>query len=178
MFLTIWLNRFKLKEIFLVCILLMVLMGNAIDLLEDMSQQDKISFFFVVQILTIFLSIGGLYLLIKLLILSYQQELYTNRLNDKTKKIEIRLEQSLLRLKRISKEYNKQLMAQFDLWGLTQSEQEIALLLLKGLSFKEIANIRNRQEKTVRQQASAIYRKSGVTGRHEFSAWFFEDMLG
>ena len=69
-------------------------------------------------------------------------------------------------------------MAQFDLWGFSKSEQEIALLLLKGLSFKEIASIRNRQEKTVRQQASAIYRKSGVMGRYEFSAWFFEDMLG
>ncbi len=156
----------------------MVFLGNAIDLVEDISQQNKIGFFFVVQVLTIFLSIGGLYLLIKLLIQSYRQKLYSNRLNHKTKQTEIKLEQSLLRLKRISKEYNKQLMAQFDLWGFSKSEQEIALLLLKGLSFKEIASIRNRQEKTVRQQASAIYRKSGVMGRYEFSAWFFEDMLG
>ncbi len=156
----------------------MVLLGNTIDLVEDMSQQDKIDFFFIVQMLTIFLSIGGLYLLIKLLVQSYRQKLYSSRLNHRTKQTEIKLEQSLLQLKRISKEYNKQLMAQFDLWGFTQSEQEIALLLLKGLSFKEIATIRNRQEKTVRQQGSAIYRKSSVTGRHEFSAWFFEDMLG
>ena len=50
--------------------------------------------------------------------------------------------------------------------------------LLKGLSFDEIATVRDTKEKTVRQQATAIYRKSGLNGRHEFAAWFFEDFLG
>jgi DNA-binding NarL/FixJ family response regulator len=45
------------------------------------------------------------------------------------------------------------------------------------LSFNEIAAVRETKEKTVRQQASEIYRKSGVSGRHAFSAWFFEDFL-
>lgn len=66
---------------------------------------------------------------------------------------------------------------QFSEWKLTGSEAEVGWLLLKGLSLKEIALVRNRQEKTVRQQASAIYRKAGVSGRHAFSAWFIEDML-
>ena len=66
---------------------------------------------------------------------------------------------------------------QFTEWLLTDSEIEVAWLLLKGLSSKEIAVIRNTQEKTVRQQASAIYKKSGINGRHAFSAWFIEDML-
>ncbi|HHJ13638.1 MAG TPA: DNA-binding response regulator [Gammaproteobacteria bacterium] len=66
---------------------------------------------------------------------------------------------------------------QFAEWGLTGSEREVGWLLLKGLSLKEIALVRNTQEKTVRQQASAIYRKSGVAGRHAFSAWFIEDIL-
>jgi DNA-binding NarL/FixJ family response regulator len=67
--------------------------------------------------------------------------------------------------------------AQFVLWQLTGSEQEVALLLLKGLSFKEIAAVRSTLEKTVRQQASAIYKKAGVSGRHAFAAWFIEDFL-
>ncbi len=50
-------------------------------------------------------------------------------------------------------------------------------LLLKGLSLREISIIRETQEKTVRQQASSIYKKSGVNGRHAFSAWFIEDIL-
>ncbi len=66
---------------------------------------------------------------------------------------------------------------QFQQWSLTASEQEVALLLLKGLSFKEIAAVRSTLEKTVRQQASGIYRKAGVTGRHAFAAWFIEDFL-
>ncbi|MGV6826180.1 MAG: helix-turn-helix transcriptional regulator [bacterium] len=66
---------------------------------------------------------------------------------------------------------------QFHEWQLTESEQAVGWLLLKGLSLREIAMVRNTREKTVRQQASAIYRKAGVSGRHTFSAWFIEDVL-
>ncbi len=66
---------------------------------------------------------------------------------------------------------------QFAEWMLTGSEIEVGWLLLKGLSLKEIAIVRNTQEKTVRQQASAIYKKANVSGRHAFSAWFIEDIL-
>ena len=69
------------------------------------------------------------------------------------------------------------LKEQFEIWSLTQTEREVAMLLLKGLSFKEIASVRSTMEKTVRQQASAIYKKSNVSGRHAFSAWFIEDLL-
>jgi DNA-binding CsgD family transcriptional regulator len=66
---------------------------------------------------------------------------------------------------------------QFSEWALTGSETEVGWLLLKGLSLKEIAMVRNTQEKTVRQQASSIYKKAGINGRHAFSAWFIEDIL-
>lgn len=66
---------------------------------------------------------------------------------------------------------------QFEEWGLTQTEKEVSMLLLKGLSFKEIAAVRNTMEKTVRQQASSIYKKAGVSGRHAFAAWFIEDLF-
>ncbi len=62
-------------------------------------------------------------------------------------------------------------------WGLTQAEKEIALLLLKGLSHKEIAAIRDVGEATVRQQSRAIYRKAGLGGRHDLAAFFLEDLL-
>lgn len=67
--------------------------------------------------------------------------------------------------------------AQFETWGLSPSEREIGWLLLKGLSLKEIAALRETVEKTVRQQASTLYRKAGVSGRHAFAAWFIEDYL-
>ncbi len=62
-------------------------------------------------------------------------------------------------------------------WNLTSSEAEVGWLLLKGLSLKEIAAVRNTLEKTVRQQASSIYKKAEVSGRHAFAAWFIEDLM-
>jgi DNA-binding CsgD family transcriptional regulator len=67
--------------------------------------------------------------------------------------------------------------SQFRLWSLTRAEKEVGLLLLKGLSFKEIATVRNTAERTARQQSLEIYKKSGLAGRGEFSAFFLEDLL-
>ena len=67
--------------------------------------------------------------------------------------------------------------AQFGRWGLTPAEKEVGLLLLKGLSLKEVAELRGGSERTARQQATAVYRKAGVAGRAELSAFFLEDLL-
>ncbi len=67
--------------------------------------------------------------------------------------------------------------AQFAAWGLTDAEAEVGVLLLKGLSLKEIAAVRDTSERTARDQARAVYRKAGVSGRAELSAWFLEDLL-
>jgi DNA-binding CsgD family transcriptional regulator len=69
------------------------------------------------------------------------------------------------------------LQRQFAQWGLSPAEAEVALLLLKGLSFKEIASVRGTGERTAREQARAVYRKGGVGGRAELAAWFIEDLL-
>jgi DNA-binding NarL/FixJ family response regulator len=50
-------------------------------------------------------------------------------------------------------------------------------LLLKGLSHKEIANLRSTSEATIRQQAASIYQKSSLSGRAALSAFFLEDLL-
>ena len=65
----------------------------------------------------------------------------------------------------------------FQRWGLSEAERDIGWLLLKGLSFKEIASLRKRSERTVRQQAGAIYAKAGLANRSELAAWFMEDFL-
>jgi len=66
---------------------------------------------------------------------------------------------------------------QFGQWNLTEAEREVALLLLKGLSMKEIASVRETSERTVRVQARALYTKSGLSGRAALSAFFLEDLL-
>ena len=45
---------------------------------------------------------------------------------------------------------------EFAKWGLTEAERDVALLLLKGLSHKEIADAGHTNEGTVRQQALGI----------------------
>lgn len=66
---------------------------------------------------------------------------------------------------------------QFDRWELTPAEREVGLLLLKGLSLKEVATVRSTSERTARDQARAVYRKGGLSGRSELSAFFLEDLL-
>ena len=45
---------------------------------------------------------------------------------------------------------------QFARWNLTEAEREVALLLLKGLTHKEIAAVRASSERTVREQARSL----------------------
>jgi DNA-binding CsgD family transcriptional regulator len=66
---------------------------------------------------------------------------------------------------------------QFSRWSLTRAEREVALLLLKGLSLKEIATVRATNERTVRSQARTLYSKAGLSGRAALSAFFLEDLL-
>jgi DNA-binding NarL/FixJ family response regulator len=66
---------------------------------------------------------------------------------------------------------------QFDSWRLSKAEAEVGLFILKGLSHKEIAQVRQTSERTIREQARALYRKSGLAGRAELSAYFLEDLL-
>jgi DNA-binding NarL/FixJ family response regulator len=51
------------------------------------------------------------------------------------------------------------------------------LLLLKGLSHKEVAKVRSVSEATARQQARAVYKKGGLSGRHDLAAFFLEDLM-
>jgi DNA-binding CsgD family transcriptional regulator len=66
---------------------------------------------------------------------------------------------------------------QFERWELTSAQREVALLVLKGLSYKEVADLRQTAEHTVRNQALAIFKKAGLAGRAEMAAFFMEDLL-
>ena len=66
---------------------------------------------------------------------------------------------------------------QFEAWLLTPAEADIAGLLLKGVSLRDIAAVRRTSEATIRQQAQSIYRKSGLAGRRELAAYFLESLF-
>jgi putative tricarboxylic transport membrane protein len=66
---------------------------------------------------------------------------------------------------------------QFKEWGLTSAETDVAVLMLKGLRHKEIAQLRNTSERTVRHQALAIYEKAGLDGRSDLAAHFLQGLF-
>jgi len=65
----------------------------------------------------------------------------------------------------------------FDEWALTPAERDVALFSIKGLSTREIAQLRQTSEGTIKAQANAIYRKAGVSGRPQLLSLFIEDLI-
>lgn len=82
-----------------------------------------------------------------------------------------------VRADRFLRGLGEEIDAQFDRWSLSPKEREVALLLLKGCRHKEVASLLGSSERTVRQQAVSVYRKSGLAGRAELAAFFLEDLL-
>lgn len=57
--------------------------------------------------------------------------------------------------------------------GLTEKEESIARLILKGLTSAEIARLEGNSDKTVRQHITRIYAKCGVASRPELFHYVF-----
>lgn len=96
---------------------------------------------------------------------------------DRLREVKGKLVEERSRAARLSGELLDFMQSQFARWGLSPSESDVALLLIRGLSMKEIALARQVKEKTVRQQAASVYAKSGYAGRHELVAHFIEDLM-
>ncbi len=67
--------------------------------------------------------------------------------------------------------------SQFDDWRFTPTEKEVAWLVIKGISYVKIADLKGISKRTVEQHTSSIYKKSKVQNRHEFVTGFLEDIL-
>jgi len=65
----------------------------------------------------------------------------------------------------------------FESWGLTPSERDVALLMIKGLPIADVAALRNTREGTVKAQCNAIYSKAGVSGRQQLLSLFIEELM-
>lgn len=62
---------------------------------------------------------------------------------------------------------NQIMEEQFERWGLTPAEFDVATYLFQGLPLNEIAIARTASAGTIKSQLSAIYRKAGVQSRAE-----------
>lgn len=92
------------------------------------------------------------------------------QVNNEAEKLRQKLKENVMGL-------SQTIASQFETWGFTEAEKEVSFLLLKGLSLKEIAGLRETSEKTVQAQIQAIYGKSQIHSRSEFAAYFLEDLL-
>ena len=79
-------------------------------------------------------------------------------------------------LKKFSGDFHQIINLQMEQWNFSESEKDIGRLIMKGLNMKEIAQLRQTTESTVRQQATSLYRKASIHGRQEFIAYFLEDL--
>ncbi len=64
----------------------------------------------------------------------------------------------------------------FETWKLSKAEKDVALMIIKGFSVAEIAEIRQKSEGTIKAQNSSIYQKSGLAGRVQFVSYFLEEL--
>lgn len=144
------------------------------DVLEDLYHGASI-FHVAFEIIIVLLTLAVSALFIRTFIKYRNRDLASIRFElDKTKAAAMVLEGQTQKLKEgVSKTISEQLLV----WKLTDAEQDVAFLLIKGLSLREISELRHSTERTIRQQSSSIYKKSGLSGRAELSAFFIEDLL-
>ncbi|CUH68581.1 Bacterial regulatory proteins, luxR family [Thalassovita gelatinovora] len=69
------------------------------------------------------------------------------------------------------------MLAYYEDWRLTPSEQDVAGFAIKGASIAEIAELRGTAQGTIKAHLNAIYRKAGVSGRGELISLLIEDLM-
>jgi DNA-binding CsgD family transcriptional regulator len=150
----------KLKKYFPAAILVSATLFFAYDIIGDLLDDSENIFHIVVELI-VFLAMSAVLF----------RELHQVRLLNNE------VWEQQIKTARLSGELLAVMRDQFRQWGLSPSESEVALLLIKGLSMREISEARQVKEKTIRQQATCIYSKSGYAGRHELVAHFIEDLM-
>lgn len=80
-------------------------------------------------------------------------------------------------IRSVSDEFALVVDEQFNKWGLTSAEKDVAWFTVKGFSQGEIADLRGSSEGTIKSQSNAIYRKAGVSGRVQLVSILVEDLL-
>lgn len=153
--------------------LLLVVISSGADLIADFS--EGVATFHLLQELAVMVVAAGVFCWLTLRARRGRIEL--EHLRRELEVMRTARSPQPERMMVVKRQLSEAISQQFEDWGLSKSEEEVGLLLLKGCSLKEISALRGVAEKTVRQQASSIYKKADLPGRHAFSAWFIEDIL-
>jgi DNA-binding CsgD family transcriptional regulator len=163
----------KLERGFLTIVLAVIFVLVAMDLVTDSAAGVQLSHL-AVELGVALVALAGFFLLIRG---SFQKTHELARSRESLREREIETQKWKQESQKYIQGLSQAIDSQLARWGLTPSEKEVALLLLKGLSVKEIAEARNTADKTVRAQAVSVYEKAGLAGRSELAAFFLEDLL-
>lgn len=135
--------QFRSQEVFFVMLLVIITLLTTSDLISDYLEGTE-AWHLAVEALVVLLSVGGIAYLLQAFI-KRQGEL--EQLKLQLAETNDHLSEARQQIRTAGQEYTQVIQKQFDTWQLTPSEKEVASLLLKGLSFDEIANVRNTKEK-------------------------------
>ena len=163
----------KMERIFIGLTLLAIIFLVQFDIITDLKEGATWWHVSVESIIGVIATIAFIYLVKGIFNLQHiieDERILTGKLREENEKFK---QHSKSYIEGLSFTINQQL----DEWELSKSEKEVAFLLLKGLSFKEIAKVRSTTEKTARTQSAAIYSKAGLANRSQLSAYFLEDLL-
>lgn len=150
-----------------------VVVGGTIDLLLDQPQQ-WLSFHVIFETLMI---AGALLMVTTLWLGWWKAERSLEEMRERLEARKAERDEWRENARKALEGLGEAIDRQFDAWGLTPAEREVALLLLKGYSHKHVATATGRSERTARQHATVVYQKAGLGSRAELAAYFLEDLL-
>jgi len=161
------------ERLVIVAILTLVSVVVTLDLFSD-AREGALNWHILVEAMVGMVAIFGIFYVLRgTVVLKHRLDEEVRNFSAYKEEAEVWRAESKKYVEGLSQAIDQQLSK----WQLSPAEKEVAFLLLKGLSLKEIAEIRHTTEKTARVQSMAIYSKAELAGRSELSAFFLEDLL-
>jgi DNA-binding CsgD family transcriptional regulator len=93
------------------------------------------------------------------------------------RRTKVQSDEAKARLEELSGAFSDLVAKRFGEWKLTGAERDVALFAIKGMTTREISDLRNTSEGTVKAQCNAIYRKAGVSNRYQLVSLFVEELI-
>lgn len=144
-----------------------------VDLFEDW-RRDASAWHMLAEALVV---IGGIAVMGRLWLYGRMQTWRIRRIEEKLEKRQAELRGFQSELTAVRERVRATIDNQFIKWELTPAERKIAMFMVRGYSFEQIAGLLRKSERTVRQQAQSIYSKTGFANRSEFTGFFLENLF-
>lgn len=99
------------------------------------------------------------------------------QMSDYTRHLQENSKRQQLSLYHLRQDFDDLVQNKFEHWQLTQAEADVTLLVLRGLTTEQIAELRGVAKGTVKVQAHNAMQKAGVGSRVELMSIFLEEFM-